>query len=130
MPPITLLDWIANDEGKMRRHFDRIQKQCVNCFIYLYLFTDLSADDSSSVASYNHFPEGVASDMIRIANWLSNESRDEYMNVYARIRANVLMKSLTMLKDHQRSASGGSIQGVTASPTIVGSLILKENVKK
>jgi len=60
--------------------------------------------------------------MIRIANWLSNESRDEYMNVYARIRANILMKSLTMLKDHQRSSSGGSIQGLTASPTIVSSI--------
>lgn len=57
--------------------------------------------------------------MVRIATWLMSESRDEYMNVYARIRANVLMKSLNMLKEHQRTGSGGSIQGVAASPTIV-----------
>ncbi|XP_065208876.1 exocyst complex component 7 [Planococcus citri] len=91
--PITLLDLIANDE-------------------------EVTVDDSSSVGSYSHFPENVAGDLIRIANWLMNESRDEYMNVYARIRANVLMKSLNMLKEHQKSGSGGSIQGVAASPTI------------
>lgn len=80
---------------------------------------ELTVDDSSSVGSYSHFPENVAGDLIRIANWLMSESRDEYMNVYARIRANVLMKSLSMLKEHQKSGSGGSIQGVAASPTIV-----------
>lgn len=89
----------------------------------MILTVDLTTDDTSSVSSYSHFPENVASDLIRIANWLNSESRDEYMNVYARKRADVLMKSLTMLKEHQRSGSGGSIQGVVAaSPTIVRSV--------
>lgn len=87
--------------------------------VTVFFIIDLTPDDSSSVRSFNHFPENVASDMVRIANWLISESRDEYMNVYARIRANVLMKSLIMLKEHHRSGSGGSVQGVTASPTIV-----------
>lgn len=88
------------------------------------IFTiDLSTDDTASISSYSHFPENIASNLIRIANWLNSESRDEYMNVYARKRADVLMKSLTMLKEHQRSGSGGSIQGVVAaSPTIVRSI--------
>ncbi|KAK7601997.1 hypothetical protein V9T40_009438 [Parthenolecanium corni] len=93
IPSIVLLDLITNDE-------------------------DITTDDTSSASSFNHFPENVASDMVRIATWLMSESRDEYMNVYARIRANVLMKSLNMLKEHQRTGSGGSIQGVAASPTI------------
>jgi len=48
-------------------------------------------------------------------------NRDEYMNVYARVRATMLLKSLQQLKEQQRSSSGGSIQGVPAtnSPMVV-----------
>lgn len=43
------------------------------------------------------------------------------MNVYARVRATMLLKSLQQLKEQQRSSSGGSIQGVPAasSPMLV-----------
>ena len=43
------------------------------------------------------------------------------MNVYARVRATMLLKSLQQLKEQQRSSSGGSIQGVPAanSPMVV-----------
>jgi hypothetical protein len=52
-------------------------------------------------------------------------NRDEYMNVYARVRATVLLKSLQQLKEQQRSSSGGSIQGIPAanSPMVVSFFI-------
>jgi hypothetical protein len=53
--------------------------------------------------------------LICIADWLIMHNRDEYMNVYARVRATVLLKSLQQLKEQQRSSSGGSIQGVPAA---------------
>ncbi|PSN44801.1 Exocyst complex component 7 [Blattella germanica] len=66
-------------------------------------------------ASLNHFPESVSGELIRIADWLIMHNRDEYMNVYARVRATVLLKSLQQLKEQQRSSSGGSIQNVQAA---------------
>ncbi|KAJ9587571.1 hypothetical protein L9F63_019002 [Diploptera punctata] len=71
--------------------------------------------EDTPVASLNHFPEAVSSELIRIADWLIMHNRDEYMNVYARVRATVLLKSLQQLKEQQRSSSGGSIQGVQAA---------------
>ncbi|XP_069692328.1 exocyst complex component 7 isoform X2 [Periplaneta americana] len=65
--------------------------------------------------SLNNFPESVSGELVRIADWLIVHNRDEYMNVYARVRATVLMKSLQQLKEQQRSSSGGSIQGVQAA---------------
>lgn len=93
VPPITLLDSISNED-------------------------DITPDDSSSVSSFGHYPDNVANDMTRIAQWLICESRDEFMNVYARIRASIIMKSVTMLRDHHRAGSGSSVQGITSSPTI------------
>uniref|UniRef100_A0A1B6DEN9 Exocyst complex component 7 n=1 Tax=Clastoptera arizonana TaxID=38151 RepID=A0A1B6DEN9_9HEMI len=92
VPPIILLDLVATDE-------------------------ELSADDAS-VSSLNQFPEVVSANLTTMADWLISHSRDEYMNVYARVRANVLLKSLIQLKEQQRSGSGGSVQGVTASPVV------------
>lgn len=79
---------------------------------------ELSADDAS-VSSLNQFPEAVSANLIAMADWLIAQSRDEFMNVYARVRANVLLKSLHQLREQQRSGSGGSVQGVTASPVVV-----------
>ncbi|CAH1716975.1 unnamed protein product [Aphis gossypii] len=69
---------------------------------------ELITDDSSSVSSISHFSEVVSSDLIRLADWLISQSRDEYMNVYARVRANTLTKSMTTLKEYQKTGSAGS----------------------
>uniref|UniRef100_A0A1B6GH39 Exocyst complex component 7 n=1 Tax=Cuerna arida TaxID=1464854 RepID=A0A1B6GH39_9HEMI len=92
VPPITLLDLVATDE-------------------------ELTADDAS-VSSLSQFPEAVSSQLIVMADWLVTQGRDEFMNVYARIRATVLLKSLNQLREQQRSGSGGSVQGVVASPLV------------
>jgi len=71
-----------------------------------------SSDDFSSIS---HFPEDVQSNMIQIAEWLCLNDREEYMNVYANIRAHMMKKSLEQLRDHQKTASMGS-QGRGISP--------------
>lgn len=84
---------------------------------------ELITDDSSSVSSISHFSESVSSDLIRLADWLNNQSRYEYMNVYARVRANTLTKSMTTLKEYQKSGSAGStnmsIGQTLSSPLVV-----------
>nr|CAD7410255.1 unnamed protein product [Timema cristinae] len=71
--------------------------------------------EETSTSSFNHFPDAVTAELTRIAEWLIVHGRDEYMNVYARVRANVLLKSLQHLKEQQKTASGGSMQGVAAA---------------
>lgn len=90
VPPITLLDLVATDE-------------------------EMTGDDAS-VSSMTQFPEAVSGQLTVMADWLVTQSRDEFMNVYARVRATVLLKSLNQLKEQQRSGSGGSVQGIAASP--------------
>lgn len=86
-------------------------------------FLELITDDSSSVSSISHFSETVSSDLIRLADWLISQSRDEYMNVYARVRANTLTKSMTTLKEYQKTGSAGStsmaIGQTLSSPSVV-----------
>ncbi|XP_067005979.1 exocyst complex component 7 isoform X2 [Anabrus simplex] len=65
--------------------------------------------------SLNHLPDHVCSELTRIAEWLITHNRDEYINVYATLRGNVLHKSLQHLKEHQRTSSGGSVQGIAAT---------------
>lgn len=96
----------------------------MNSIIYLiYDSIELITDDSSSVSSISHFSEIVSSDLIRLADWLISQSRDEYMNVYARVRANTLTKSMTTLKEYQKTGSAGStnmaIGQTMGSPSVV-----------
>lgn len=90
VPPITLLDLVATDE-------------------------ELTTDDAS-VSSLSQFPESVGSQLTIMAEWLITQGRDEFMNVYAKVRAAVLVKSLHQLREQQRSGSGGSVTGIAASP--------------
>jgi len=71
-----------------------------------------SSDDFNSIT---HFPEDVHNSLILISEWLCNNDKGEYMNVYASIRGNLMKKSLEQLRDHQRNCSGGS-QGRYVSP--------------
>lgn len=44
------------------------------------------------------------------------------MTVYGKVRGSILIRSVQMLKEHQRSVSGGSVQGFqmgTNSPMLV-----------
>lgn len=65
--------------------------------------------DEMPPASLNQMPDEVLTELIRISEWLFTNNKDEFMTVYARIRATILMKSLQQLKEQQRSSSGGSL---------------------
>lgn len=90
---------------------------------FVFDCVELITDDSSSVSSISHFSDTVSADLIRLADWLINQSRDEYMNMYARVRANTLTKSMTTLKEYQKTGSAGStnmVMGQTLnSPSVV-----------
>lgn len=64
-------------------------------------------------------PDHTKSYLIKIANWLLDNGRDEYLTVYGKVRGAVLQRSLTMLRNHQKSVSGGSVHGVASSPMLV-----------
>ncbi|KAK5640808.1 hypothetical protein RI129_009355 [Pyrocoelia pectoralis] len=91
MLPVTLLNLINNDE-------------------------DTSNEDVP--LSPVQIPESTKIVLIKIANWLLDHNRDEYLTVYGKIRGGVLQRSLTLLRNHQRSVSGGSVQGIAGSPML------------
>ncbi|KAB0800034.1 hypothetical protein PPYR_07914 [Photinus pyralis] len=91
MLPVTLLNLINNDE-------------------------DTSNEDVP--LSPVQIPESTKVVLIKIANWLLDHDRDEYLTVYGKIRGGVLQRSLTLLRNHQRSVSGGSVQGIAGSPML------------
>ena len=64
-------------------------------------------------------PEHSKAYLIKIATWLLDNNRDEYLTVYGKVRGAVLQRSLTMLRNHQKSVSGGSVHGVASSPMLV-----------
>jgi len=76
---------------------------------------EISHASSDDFASISQFPEDVLTNMIQIAEWLCDNDKEEYMNIYANIRAHMMKKSLEQLRDQQKSASMGS-QGRGVSP--------------
>jgi hypothetical protein len=83
--------------------------------------------DEMPPASLNQMPDEVLTELIRISEWLFMNNKDEFMTVYARIRATILMKSLQQLKEQQRSSSGGSL---SYSPLPVRFRIVPSDKKK
>ncbi|CAB3371705.1 Hypothetical predicted protein [Cloeon dipterum] len=90
VPPIVLLDLVGTGE-------------------------DASLEDMAP-PSLNQLPDEVTTELIRIADWLFVNNKDEFMFVYAQIRAKILFKSLHTLKEQQRSSSGGSLQSYSPLP--------------
>ncbi|VEN53710.1 unnamed protein product [Callosobruchus maculatus] len=68
--------------------------------------------------SPKQIPEEAKAQLIRIASWLLDHGRDEYLTVYGKVRGGVLQRSLTLLRNHQKSISGGSVHGTTSSPML------------
>ncbi|KAF5280786.1 hypothetical protein FQA39_LY17967 [Lamprigera yunnana] len=91
MLPVTLLNLINNDE-------------------------DTSNEDIPMPPS--QFAESTKITLMQIAKWLLDNGRDEHLTVYGKIRGAVLQRSLTLLRNHQRSVSGGSVQGIAGSPML------------
>ncbi|XP_043511909.1 exocyst complex component 7 isoform X1 [Frieseomelitta varia] len=85
--PIVLLDLIGSDE-------------------------DTSGEDAPQ--SLCQLPESILGDLLKIAAWLEERGHRKHVKIYASVRSAIVLRSLQLLKEHQRSASGGSTH--TGSP--------------
>lgn len=71
------------------------------------------------------FPEEAKAKLIRMSNWLLDQHKYNHLTVYGMVRGYVLQRSLTMLRNHQKSVSGGSTHGVSSSPMMVGQMFIR-----
>lgn len=71
----------------------------------IYIEEDSSNEDCSSIKQLS---ANTREELNTIANWLDFNLRREYMVLYANERSDVVVRSLQMLKDHQRSSSWGN----------------------
>lgn len=78
----------------------------------IYMEDDSSTEDYPSSSSFKQqqLPQKTRDELQVIANWLDRCSvpRREYMILYADERSDVTLKSLQMLKDHQKRSSWGN----------------------
>lgn len=89
VPPVSILDLLAADE-------------------------ELQGGTESEVAM-EHLPEKIIEDLGDISRWLiTNGNTTEFLKDYITMRSSMLIKSLTGLKEHLKSASGGSSMSLTA----------------
>ncbi|XP_046738577.1 exocyst complex component 7 isoform X2 [Diprion similis] len=88
--PIALLDLITSDED--------------------------ASGGEEAYQSLCQLPEGVLDDLIKIANWLEERGYRKHGQIYASVRSAIVLRSLQLLKEHQRSASGGSIHATSPMP--------------
>lgn len=74
------------------------------------LINDLIQEDDSLTDSdkmaLEHFPEKVKNELRVLSEWLCANKSDDFINVYATIRSDVLVKSIDGLRKSQRSSSG------------------------
>ncbi|XP_012284308.1 exocyst complex component 7 [Orussus abietinus] len=87
--PIVLLDLIGSDE-------------------------DTSTEDSPQ--SLCQLPESSLGDLVKIAGWLDERGHRRHAKIYASVRSSIVLRSLQLLKEHQRSASGGSTHAGSPMP--------------
>jgi exocyst complex protein 7 len=87
--PIVLLDLIGLDE-------------------------DTSNEDAPQ--SLCQLPESTLADLIKISGWLEERGHRRHAKLYATVRSLIVLRSLQLMKEHQRSASGGSIHGASPMP--------------
>lgn len=87
--PIVLLDLIGSDE-------------------------DTSGEDAPQ--SLNQLPESALGDLVKIATWLDERGHRRHSKIYSSVRSAIVLRSLQLLKEHQRSASGGSTHAGSPMP--------------
>lgn len=68
-------------------------------------YPSAGGDGSSSSSSMQYPPAETRDELNTISNWLDNNLRREYMQIYADERSEVMFRSLKLLKEHQRSSS-------------------------
>lgn len=95
----------------LNNHFKfLLKKHCtplkpVDLLDLVYVEEDTSNDDCPSI---KQLPPTAREELQLICNWLDSNVRREYVTIYSAERADVVFRSLSMLKDHQRSGSWGA----------------------
>lgn len=95
----------------LQNHFKfLLKKHCaplkpVDLLDLIYVEEDTSNDDCPSI---KQLPVTAREELQLICNWLDENVRREYVNIYATERADVVFRSLNSLKDHQKSGSWGA----------------------
>uniref|UniRef100_T1IUD6 Exocyst complex component 7 n=1 Tax=Strigamia maritima TaxID=126957 RepID=T1IUD6_STRMM len=118
---LTLFDTAGDTfEKEFRSLLTRYSKPVPAIVIINLVSVDEEMAAFNGKTNVEHLPAKTISELIRISEWLLQNKRDDFMNVYASIRANILLRSLQGLKDHQKSASGSSVSSlpIHSSPAL------------
>ena len=76
---------------------------------------DTSNEDTPE--SLCQLSENSLVDLVKISGWLEEKAHRKHAKLYASVRSAVVLRSLQLMKEHQRSASGGSTHA--QSPMLV-----------
>ncbi|CAH1108238.1 unnamed protein product [Psylliodes chrysocephalus] len=116
---INVTSFFHKGSDKLNAEFKTILDKYNTPILPVVLLDLINIDDSTGKevkVSPKQIPDDPKSQLIKIARWLLDNGRDEYLTVYGKVRGSVLQRSLTMLRNHQKSVSGGSVHGTTSSP--------------
>lgn len=69
-------------------------------------------EEFSGSSSIRMLPQETRKELKAIVEWLDENLRREYMQIYSEERSDIIYRSLIMLKDHQKSSSLGNDSGM------------------
>ncbi|KAJ8946861.1 hypothetical protein NQ318_006771 [Aromia moschata] len=119
---INVSSFFHKGSDKLNAEFKTILDKYNTPILPVVLLDLINFDDPTSSKEMKIIPKQIPDDaktqLIKIASWLLDNGRDEYLTVYGKVRGGVLQKSLTLLRNHQKSVSGGSVHGTTSSPML------------
>ncbi|CAG9858150.1 unnamed protein product [Phyllotreta striolata] len=115
---INVTSLFLKGSDKLNTEFKTILDKYNTPILPVVLLDLINAEESTKEIKVmpKQIPDEAKSNLIQIANWLLDNGRDEYLTVYGKVRGSVVQRSLTMLRNHQKSVSGGSVHGTTSSP--------------
>ncbi|XP_030762961.1 exocyst complex component 7 isoform X2 [Sitophilus oryzae] len=116
---INVSSFFHKGSDKLNAEFKTILDKCNTPVLPVVLLDLINFEDPKESKSLPKLimPE-YKEQLINISTWLLNHNRDEFLTVYGKTRGSVLQRSLTMLRNHQKSVSGGSVHGTTSSPML------------
>lgn len=118
---INVSSFFHKGTDKLNAEFKMILDKYNTPILPVVLLDLINFDESSNKnlkVVPKQIPDEPKSQLIQIASWLLDHGRDEFLTVYGKVRGGVLQRSLTMLRNHQKSVSGGSVHGTTSSPML------------
>lgn len=103
---------------RFKNILDKYNKPMLPVILLNILNNDEDTSNEDVPPPPEQIPETARNELIKMAAWLLDNGRDEYLTVYGKIRGGVLQRSLNSLRNHQRSVSGGSTHGTIGSPML------------